>query len=97
MHVHIYFCMYMYIHTTGDVESTEPTKMLMRIAEYVDTGGGSEVDIAGLREWFLNNKNEVLSLLANERKRQKMSLRGSSHWTPDRYVYTYMSILHTKN
>lgn len=42
----------------GDVESTEPTKMLMRIAEHLDTGSSD------LREWFLNCREEILDMLA---------------------------------
>lgn len=42
----------------GDVESTEPTKMLMRIAEHLDTSSSD------LREWFLNSKEEILDMLA---------------------------------
>lgn len=49
--------------TTGDVESTEPTKMLMRIAEHIDTGP------ADLREWFMEDKRGVLDLLAQEQGR----------------------------
>ena len=49
------------ISSPGDVESTEPTKMLMKIAEYVDT-----CEHEGLRTWFLSCKGEVLSLLGEE-------------------------------
>eukprot|EP00118_Oscarella_pearsei_P005272 m.24046 g.24046 ORF g.24046 m.24046 type:complete len:980 (+) comp28565_c0_seq3:186-3125(+) len=41
----------------GDVESTKPTKMLMSIAEFIDTSGSS------LREWFLNDREELLHLV----------------------------------
>lgn len=34
----------------GDLESTEPTKMLMRIAKSIDLGD------AGFREWFISNQ-----------------------------------------
>ena len=47
---------------SGDVESTEPTKCLMRIAEYIDT-----CDQSGeLRVWFAENKREVLDMLSTE-------------------------------
>ena len=86
IHVRIYMYMYMHVHVcTGDVESTEPTKMLMRIAEYVDTGGRGGGN-AGLRDWFLSNKDEVLSLLANEKERQRISVGSGSQWTPEWYI-----------
>ena len=47
---------------SGDVESTEPTKCLMRIAEYIDTCDQS----VELRVWFAENKREVLDMLATE-------------------------------
>ena len=50
----------------GNVESTEPTKCLMRIAEYVDS---SEHNGGALREWFLDNREEVLDMLAEEEGR----------------------------
>lgn len=56
----------------GDVESTEPTKMLMRISEHIDTDGRTE-----LKEWFLNNKEEVLGMLSDERDK-KMSSKSTS-------------------
>lgn len=46
----------------GGVESTEPTKMLMRIAEYIDTGSDE------LRQWFLKEKKDVLDLLQHQQK-----------------------------
>ena len=45
---------------SGDVESTEPTKSLMRIAEYIDSHEEKEE----LRAWFADNKEEVLDMLA---------------------------------
>ena len=53
------------MHALGNVESTEPTKSLMRIAEYIDTCDLSDF----LRPWFINNQPEVLELLANEEAR----------------------------
>jgi len=47
-------------HHIGDVESTMPTKLLMEIAEYVDTHGSE------LKDWILNNKEEVMAMLADE-------------------------------
>ena len=44
----------------GDVESTEPTKSLMRIAEYIDSHQEGEE----LRAWFMEDKESVLDLLA---------------------------------
>ena len=49
----------------GDVESTEPTKSLMRIAEYID---GSSEGGEGVRAWFLQGKAEVLERLAEGRE-----------------------------
>ena len=49
----------------GDVESTEPTKSLMRIAEYIDTHERREE----LRAWFLTRKEEVLDMLSREEGR----------------------------
>ena len=45
---------------SGNVESTEPTKMLMRIAEYVDSHSPQ------LREWFVEEKTGVLDMLREE-------------------------------
>eukprot|EP01137_Pigoraptor_chileana_P023651 Opistho-2@90297 len=39
----------------GDVESTEPTKMMMRIAEKIDSGAAST------RTWFINKQDEVVA------------------------------------
>lgn len=50
---------------SGDVESTEPTKMLMRIADHVDNG--SPV----VREWFLSSHQKILDMLAEEVDREK--------------------------
>lgn len=47
----------------GDVESTEPTKILMRIAEHVDTGPND------LRDWFMQDRDAVLDMLAQEQSR----------------------------
>ncbi|XP_065843613.1 rifampicin phosphotransferase-like [Oscarella lobularis] len=44
----------------GDVESTKPTKMLMSIAEYIDTSGSS------LREWFLTEREELTYLVNHQ-------------------------------
>jgi pyruvate,water dikinase len=49
----------------GDVESTEPTKMLMRIAEYVDTEVSTDV-----RGWFMDHKDEVVAMLTDEKERR---------------------------
>ena len=47
------------------MESTEPTKSLMRVAEYIDTHEMREE----LRVWFLEEKEEVLELLSQEEGR----------------------------
>ena len=57
--------LYTSFSSPGNVESTEPTKSLMRIAEYIDTCDLSD----SLRPWFINNKLEVLELLASEEAR----------------------------
>ncbi len=44
----------------GDAESTEPTKSLTRIAEYID----SHEEREALRVWFIGEKQEVLDMLA---------------------------------
>ncbi|XP_065174718.1 rifampicin phosphotransferase-like [Sycon ciliatum] len=44
----------------GDVESTEPTKMLMRIAEFVDKSNSDDCDLRG---WLLNNPDDVVAQL----------------------------------
>ena len=62
-------------HVTGDVESTEPTKMLMRIAEHIDTGP------ADLREWFMDGKRGVLDLLAQEQGRVQEGKRRADRQT----------------
>ncbi|XP_064399663.1 rifampicin phosphotransferase-like isoform X2 [Halichondria panicea] len=49
----------------GDVESTEPTKSLMRIAEYIDTCEQREE----LRVWFAQCQAEVMDMLAAEEGR----------------------------
>lgn len=54
-------------HSLGDVESTEPTKMLMRIADYIDNGPSD------VREWFLNSKDEVVSILIENKEKDKSS------------------------
>ena len=64
----------------GDVESTQPTKTLMKLAEYIDThsgggGGGGGGREGGLREWFLSSKAEVLDMLAQEVGRQARGRR----------------------
>lgn len=51
--------------STGDVESTEPTKSLMRIAEYID-GCPESIE---LREWLGSNQQEVLDMLAEEEQK----------------------------
>ena len=47
------------------MESTQPTKSLMRIAEYIDTSDLKDE----LRPWILNRQSEVLELLAAEEAR----------------------------
>ena len=39
----------------GDVESTEPTKLLMRIADYVDNNVSKKT-----RTWFLDDQDDVV-------------------------------------
>ena len=74
---------------TGDVESTQPTKTLMSLAEYIDThtqggcegGGGGGGGGGGLREWFLSSKSEVLDLLSEEVERHEREKRGKNRDT----------------
>ena len=76
----------------GDVESTQPTKTLMKLAEYIDThggeggggGGGGGGGEGGLREWFLTNKTEVLDMLAQEVGRQEKKKKESNRWQGER-------------
>ena len=49
----------------GNVESTKPTKNLMRIAEYIDTHQLK----AELKVWFLEQREEVLYMLGQEEER----------------------------
>lgn len=66
IHVHIqYMYACMCLCTVGDVESTEPTKMLMRIADHVDNGRDD------IRQWFLSCHGEVLDMLADEKYKEK--------------------------
>jgi hypothetical protein len=60
-------CAFVYLFSSciGDVESTEPTKSLMRIAEYLDTHERKEE----LRVWFLEQREEVLDMLSQEEGR----------------------------
>ena len=67
----------------GDVESTQPTKMLMRLAKYIDASGEGEGG-GGLKEWFLGGKAEVLDLLAREKGRQDRVRRESAQSTSER-------------
>ena len=68
--MHVYSQLYTFLfpppthttHTPGNVESTEPTKSLMRIAECIDTCDHRD----SLRPWFINNQTEVLELLTSE-------------------------------
>ena len=68
----------------GDVESTQPTKTLMKVAEYIDTHthggeqGGREGgrEGGGLKEWFLGGKTEVLDMLSEEVGRCEREMRG---------------------
>ena len=53
------------ISCLGDVESTEPTKMLMRIAEHVDTSSPE------LRSWFVEHNDDVLAMLQEENDKAK--------------------------
>ena len=50
------------------MESTEPTKSLMRIAEYIDTHEMREE----LRVWFLERREEVMDILSQEEGRVAM-------------------------
>ncbi|XP_065909543.1 rifampicin phosphotransferase-like isoform X2 [Dysidea avara] len=59
----------------GDVESTMPTKLLMEVAEYVDTHS------VELKDWFLNNKEEVLTMLADKDNTELDSSAVPSHDT----------------
>ena len=69
----------------GNVESTEPTKCLMRIAEYVDSiehSGGE------LRGWFLDSREEVLDMLAEEKGRVERVKRRRDTAVTERSVCT---------
>lgn len=46
----------------GDLESTEPTKMLMRMAEKIDKGDGS------FRQWFIESSSEQIWLALMNRE-----------------------------
>ena len=78
---------------TGDVESTQPTKMLMRLAEYIDNDGGREGEgekregegEGRLREWFLKGKEEVLDRLAREVGRSRRERTHSTQWMMERW------------
>ena len=72
----------------GDVESTQPTKTLMKLAEYIDThsGGGGGGEGEGLKEWFLSSKAEVLDMLAQEVGRQEREKKKSSKWQGERWA-----------
>ncbi len=56
------------------MESTEPTKALMRVAEYIDTHEKGEE----LKVWFLERREEVMDMLAEEEGRvaREMGRRG---------------------
>lgn len=56
----------------GDVESTKPTKLLMETAAYIDAHSPE------LKEWFLNCKEEILTLLADQ-DTAEMTTTESSH------------------
>ena len=58
--MYMYMCVFITSNNTGDVESTMPTKLLMEVAEYVDTHS------VELKDWFLNNKEEALIMLADK-------------------------------
>lgn len=57
--------------------------MLMRISEHIDTDGRTE-----LKEWFLNNKEEVLGMLSDERDK-KMSSKSTSSQSSSRFENYY--------
>ena len=61
--------------------------MLMRIAEHIDADGQTD-----LKEWFVNNKNEVLSMLDDERDK-KMSSKSSSSQTSSRFENNSLLLL----
>ena len=56
----------------GDVESTMPTKLLMETAAYIDTHSPE------LKEWFLNCREEVLTLLVDQDATAGMAASTSS-------------------
>lgn len=68
------------------MESTEPTKNLMRIAEYVDTH-----ELKELRAWFVGNKEEVLDMLALANEQRKKSELTSSNAEP-RYCTILLAV-----
>lgn len=72
---------------SGDVESTEPTKMLMRIAEHIDTAAHSD-----LKEWFTNNRDDILSMLADE-KAKKSSKKQDSTQTAKGFGFLFVIML----
>ena len=57
------------ISCSGDVESTEPTKMLMRLAEHVDTASPE------LRSWFMEHGDDVLAMLEEENDKKAMKTK----------------------
>ncbi|XP_062522219.1 prodigiosin synthesizing transferase PigC-like isoform X2 [Corticium candelabrum] len=57
----------------GDVESTKPTKMLMKIAQHIDSTGGP------LRQWFLTEREEVAQLLESGTKASTVVSEGVRH------------------
>ena len=57
--------MHTLVSSLGDVESTEPTKMLMRIAEHVDTASPE------LRSWFIKHTDDVVAMLEEENDKTK--------------------------
>ena len=68
----------------GDLESTEPTKTLMRIAKVIDKGDSSS------REWFLKGKpGEVWATLAQEAAGQVTNKRGEIYRLFDNFLDLY--------
>ncbi len=68
----------------GDLESTEPTKTLMRIAKVIDKGDPSS------REWFLKGKpGEVWATLAQEAAGQVTNQRSEIYRLFDNFLDLY--------
>ena len=73
--LHLSLSIFLPSFLSGDVESTEPTKMLMRIADNVDNG------TPAIREWFLSTRQEILDMLAEEKDKERAEKERCSNST----------------